>query len=124
MKNLTNYRGNFATTQQVADYYEVGLNTLQQTIKRHREEFKDNGMKLYAKKEILDFLNVHNVQLEINIPNRGMNLFPKRAILNIGMLLTGSEVAKELRSRLLDIIHDAEEVVTDNGTTITEDLIE
>ena len=32
----------------------------------------------------------------------------KRTLLNIGMLLRDSEVAKELRRRILDIVHDAE----------------
>lgn len=35
----------------------------------------------------------------------------KEQILNVGMLLTGSEVSRELRSRLLDIVHDVEEVI-------------
>ena len=40
------------------------------------------------------------------------------------MLFTPSEVAKGLRSRLLDIVHDAEEVITDNGNTIVENVVE
>ena len=42
--------------------------------------------------------------------NRSNLLFPKRAILNVGMLLRDSAVAKEVRNRLLDIVHDAEAV--------------
>ena len=33
----------------------------------------------------------------------------KRTVLNIGMLLKNSKVAKELRRRILDIVHDAED---------------
>lgn len=45
-------------------------------------------------------------QSVIKIANRGARLFPKRAILRVGMLLRDSKVAKEVRTRLLDIIHD------------------
>lgn len=51
-------------------------------------------------------LKVQNETLEI--PNRGLRLFPKRAILRIGMLLRDSEVAKEIRTRLLDIVYVTE----------------
>lgn len=40
------------------------------------------------------------------------------------MLLTSSEVAKKLRSRLLDIVYDAEEIITDESNTIVEKLVE
>ena len=42
-------------------------------------------------------------------PNRGKALLTKRTLLNIGMLLRDSRVAKELRRRILDIVHDSEE---------------
>lgn len=44
----------------------------------------------------------------LTVPNNGKALFTKRAVLRIGMLLRDSEVAKEVRSRLLDVFHDAE----------------
>ena len=37
------------------------------------------------------------------VPNVGIILFPKRAILRMGMLLRDSEVAKEVRTQLLNI---------------------
>jgi hypothetical protein len=40
--------------------------------------------------------------------NRNNILFSKRSILRMGMLLRDSEVAKEVRTRLLDIIQDVE----------------
>ena len=39
----------------------------------------------------------------LTISNAGIKVFPKRAILRIGMLLTGSEVSSEIRSQLLNI---------------------
>ena len=97
----------FATTQQVADYYEVDISVIQKLVSRNKQELESNGLKLNSKNDIKNLIG-QDVKLEIAIPNRGMKLFPKRAILNIGMLLRDSKVAKEVRTRLLDIIHDTE----------------
>ena len=43
--------------------------------------------------------------------NTGLNLFNKRSILNVGMLLTEGKVAKEVRSRLLDIEYESSRAV-------------
>lgn len=72
-----------------------------------------------------DSLTVHNVPLvqnkthlviqiddntRLEIPNRGIKCFSKRAILRIGMLLRDSKIAQEVRTQLLNIIeHTAEE---------------
>ena len=97
----------FATTQQVADYYEVDISVIQKLVSRNKQELESNGLKLNSKNDIKNLIG-QDVKLEITIPNRGMKLFPKRAILNVGMLLRDSKVAKEVRTRLLDIIHDTE----------------
>lgn len=48
-----------------------------------------------------------NTRLEI--PNRGIKCFSKRAILRIGMLLRDSKIAQEVRTQLLNIVeHTAE----------------
>ncbi|MBN1076023.1 hypothetical protein DVV91_17010 [Clostridium botulinum] len=89
----------YSTVEQVAEYFEVGKEAVQSLIKDNREELENNGFKLHKRNEIL---NVLKGQLEISIPNRGMNLFSKRSVLNVGMLLRDSMVAKEVRTMLLD----------------------
>lgn len=87
------------TTEMVADYYEVGFEAIQSLIKDNREELKTNGFKLMKRSEILNALGV---QLEnFKVPNRGMNVFTKRTVLNVGMLLTESQIAKQVRDKLL-----------------------
>lgn len=44
----------------------------------------------------------------IVIPNRGVRCFSKRAVLRIGMLLRDSEIAKEVRTQLLNVFEKAE----------------
>lgn len=127
----------YATTSQVATYYGVGLEAINSIIKDHRDELETNGFKKFKKNEILrNVLKGHNVTNErtraivnvegeeIIINNTGLNLFSKRAILNVGMLLKDSEVAKEIRTRLLDIVHDASNIITENGNTIVENVVE
>ena len=104
-----------ATTQQVADYYEVDLSVIQKIVSRNKDELESNGLKMYKRKSIISLIG-QNVKLEI--PNRGMKLFQKRAILNVGMLLRDSEVAKEVRRRLLDISQDVLE-----GKEVSKELI-
>ena len=109
----------FATTQQVADYYEVGLEAVKSIIKRHKEELLSNGYSYKKKSEII--LMVHNEPIEI--PNRGTGIFTRRAILNVGMLLRDGKVAKEVRTRLLDIEYESNKAVQENGKTVKDNII-
>lgn len=123
----------FATTEQVARYYGVGIKTLESAMRDHREELESNGMKKYKKDEILRnilkegivksertraIVTIGNEEVIIN--NTGLILFSKRAILNVGMLLRDSKIAIELRSKLLDIVHDASEGQGSVDTIIDE----
>lgn len=115
---------NFATQEQVAEYYEVPNKTIDTIINRHKNELESDGFKTFKKSEVLKMLNLQSEGLEntigksiatlkdgskIEIPNRGLRLFPRRAILRIGMLLRDSEVAKEIRTYLLNIEENSTE---------------
>lgn len=107
----------WATQKQVAEYYEVGEKAIETIYSRHRDELESDGVSLKSYKE---FLNIQNEGLEISyvvgktiftfangneltVPNRGLKVFPRRAILRVGMLLRDSEVAREVRTQLLNI---------------------
>jgi hypothetical protein len=114
----------FATIDQVAAYYNVSERWIKELVSNNHEEITSDGFRVYGKGDIVDFLKDSLVHLknfqgksigllnnsdEIVIPNRGLRLFPKRAILRVGMLLRDSEVAKEIRTRLLDIVQYVEQ---------------
>jgi phage antirepressor YoqD-like protein len=120
---LTIEETDLITVQMCANYFEVDKNVLEVLISRNREELEENGLKVYKRKEFRELaLNLHNVSLEISkykdslklidmtldITNRGITLLNKRTLLNVGMLLRDSKIAKELRRRILDVVHDAE----------------
>jgi len=103
------------TTEQVAKYYEVEYDAIKKISQRNEEELKSDGMYL---EKAENFLKVQNVSLEkelnktiliydngitFSVTNRGLKVFPRRAILRIGMLLRDSRVAKEVRTQLLNI---------------------
>ena len=123
----------FATTQQVADYYEVGLEAIKTLAVNNREELLNNGLKDLTGKETKEFLGSCLIQLAncrgyftadgIKMNNRNNLLFSKRTILNVGMLLRDSKVAKEVRSRLLDIEYESNKAVQENGQTIKDNII-
>ena len=129
----------YMTTKQVADYYEVPESTIRTVIGRHREELIKNGFNKYSKDEILRKFHCEtNVKQErtrciitiegeeIIINNTGLNLFNKRSILNIGMLLEGSPVAEQVRTLLLDNHEQLNNIhkKLDNGEEITKEDID
>ncbi|MEV0646121.1 phage antirepressor KilAC domain-containing protein [Phytomonospora sp. NPDC050363] len=81
----------------VATYFEVAEATIRKLAQRHADELETNGMYTVAGQEFRDILSPN--------PSGGRpsaQLFTKRAILNVGMLLRDSDVARRVRSYLLD----------------------
>ncbi len=119
---------NCMTIRQVADYYEVDVDTIKRCCQRNRTEIEGDGVVNKTPKIFKEILkgttcSVKNfeqkngklaIQIDDNtrleIPNRGIKCFSKRAILRIGMLLRDSKIAQEVRTQLLNIVeHTAEE---------------
>ncbi len=127
---LTIANTDLITVQMVADYFEVGLEAINSLIKNNRDELIENGLNTITGKETRDILvksskNItnHKGYFEcdnIKFANRSNTFMTKRTLLNIGMLLRDSEIAKELRRRILDIVHDAESGKGDIDTISNE----
>lgn len=94
------------TTKMVADFYDVDERTIKRYLQEHGDELRANGYFL-SQGNSLKELKLHFVG-DINVPKftRQLGLFSFRAFLNIGMLLTESEKAKLLRTRILDVVID------------------
>lgn len=115
------------TIKQVADYYEVDIDTMKSCYLRNKEEIDLDGVKTETPKTVKNFLNGSKctfknleqlngklvMQIDDNttivIPNRGIKTFSKRAILRIGMLLRDSKIAKEVRTQLLNVFEETQE---------------
>ena len=92
------------TTKMVADFYGVDERTIKRYVQEHGDELRANGYFL-SEGNSLKELKLH-FGGDINVPKfaRQLGVFSLRAFLNIGMLLTESERAKQLRTRILDIV--------------------
>lgn len=102
----------YATTTLVAEYYEVNIKAIQQIVIRNRDELLEDGLKVLKGKEILTNSVIDNMSTtkgsgycmvgNVKIAYGNNTLFPRRAILRVGMLLRDSPVAREVRTQLLN----------------------
>lgn len=92
------------TKKMVADYYEVDISTIDRYLTTYSDELKHNGYVLYKGKRLKDFKLQFAHLINEASKTTQLGLFNFRAFLNIGMLLTESEKAKQVRSLILDIV--------------------
>lgn len=104
------------TTEMVANYYEVGIEAIKSLIHDNQDEIQKNGYKVLNGDELSSLKKL----CQIKSRARSLATFTKRTVLNVGMLLRDSEIAKEIRSRLLDIVHDSEKGNGDISTVVEE----
>ena len=133
-KLLTMPKVNMATTEQVAEFFNVPSETIRTVYKRNKEELAGDGVRSWTVSEIKIQMG-HDGLFEsvgqsgytglllddgstYKLPTRGIRLFPKRAVLRIAMLLTGSEVAKAVRTALLNLT----EKVTEKAPQIIDEI--
>lgn len=106
----------YMTEPMVAEFYRVDKEAITSIGRRNKEELSNYGYKVYSKSEIKNTLNGQVDHLE-NIPNRGLRLYPIKAVLVIGMLLTESKVAEDLRNEIV------KELFNNNTPTINPLLL-
>jgi phage antirepressor YoqD-like protein len=91
-----------ATTEMVAEFYEVGRETILTVVKRNRDELDDDGFRVIGRSEVTSILNLTPAELGMPSTAPSMSLFPRRAVLRLGMLLRDSKPARDVRNYLLD----------------------
>ena len=104
------------TKQMVADYYGVDERTIERFLAANEEELRHNGYFLCRGNSLKEFKL--RFAGDINVAHKAvaLGLFDFRSFLNIGMLLTESEKAKWVRSRILDIVIATINEKTGGGT--------
>lgn len=91
-----------ATTAMVAEFYEVDREALLKVVQRNRDELDDDGFRIIGRSEVVDILSMTPDELGMPRTAPSMSLFPRRAVLRIGMLLRDSLIARQVRDYLLD----------------------
>lgn len=105
------FRGQLVfTKQQVASFFGVSQRSINTCIRNNDKELALNGYEILKGNLLKHFKLVckDNDVREVNFTNKTpqLGIFNFRAVLNIAMLLTRSERAKEVRSLILDIVID------------------
>ncbi|MEU2389287.1 restriction endonuclease [Streptomyces sp. NPDC007369] len=113
--------GLHVTTAMVAAYYEVSERVVNQLRLRHREELSQNGMRTLKGSDLAAFESYNQSLSKASHPQargRGgrvhLAVYTRRAILNVGMLLRDSEIARQVRAYLLDTEQEARRRPVDN----------
>ncbi|MEK7483116.1 MAG: hypothetical protein AABZ60_02160 [Planctomycetota bacterium] len=85
-------------TPALAAFYQVREDVIRQITRRHRDELENDGYKVLSQQTLKAM-----PEIQFKIPRRGLAIFPRKAVLRIGMLLRNSAVAKMLRSYLIQV---------------------
>ncbi|MEU3184969.1 restriction endonuclease [Streptomyces sp. NPDC006923] len=91
--------GMHVTTAMVAAYFHVGVKTLESLVEDHREELEANGYHVLTGSQLTLFKRACGIQSR----SKALALFSRRAVLNVAMLLRDSDVARQVRTYLLDM---------------------
>ncbi|WP_446039374.1 hypothetical protein [Streptomyces sp. SID1121] len=94
-------------TEDASRYFEVSTDVIRQLTARHRAELTENGMRVLRGSELRSF-HSDNMSLSSggggSYPQRrsSLTLYSRRSVLNIAMLLRDSDIARCVRTYLLD----------------------
>jgi len=98
------------TKKQIAEFFEVSERTINNYLENHEKELTQNGYVLLNGKRLIDYKIVYEKtfgrETDFMTKSTILGVFNFRAFLNISMLLSTSERAKDLRSVILDIVID------------------
>lgn len=103
------------TTDMIAEFYAVPVGTIRAVVLDNRAEMNDDGYRVVTRAA---FEESYPKQLTSSASR--IALFPRRAVLRVGMLLRDSEIAKDVRTYLLDV---EQESVRAYAAELTEDEI-
>jgi hypothetical protein len=92
-----------ATTEQVAEFYGVPIETVRSAVKYHKTEFDADGLKVLRGRELKDA----RLNLNLALKTSQSLIWNPRATLRLGYLLRDSAIAKAVRTTSLDFIEQA-----------------
>ena len=106
----------YITKQMAADFYEVDLRTIENCLSANEDELRKNGYSIWKGNSLKEFKLHFAPEIDFGSKITQLGLFDFRSFLNIGMLLTTSEKAKQVRSLMLDIVISVINEKTGGGT--------
>ncbi|MFF4350419.1 restriction endonuclease [Streptomyces sp. NPDC001530] len=103
--------GMHVTTAMVATYFSVTVEAIRALVHDHRTELEVNGYRVLTGSELSYFKQLSGIQSR----TASLAIFSRRAVLNVAMLLRDSEVARQVRTYLLDMEYMARTQPVDNS---------
>jgi hypothetical protein len=95
------------TKHQIAQLFDISDSTIEKYLAANSDELKNNGYRILKGQKLKEFKALSDVSV-INYGDKSpaLGVFSFRATLNLAMLLTESDRARLIRSRILDIVID------------------
>lgn len=90
-----------ATTEQMKEFYEVKVDAVEAALRRSRSEFESDGLKTIKGRQLKDFKYVSASKAETS-KSPCLTIWTPRASLRLGLTLVDSEIARAIRTSLLD----------------------
>jgi hypothetical protein len=95
------------TKQQIIEIFGVSESTIEKYLASHSEELSANGYKVLRGQRLREF----KALMDVSVTDYGnkaptLGVFTFRAMLNLAMVLVESDLARTIRSRILDIVID------------------
>ncbi|MFJ8823875.1 restriction endonuclease [Streptomyces sp. NPDC102467] len=111
------------TTAMVAVYFEVAETVINNLLSRHRKELESNGLHVLRGPDLQKYQNLTVSFSSADYPQRrsSLALWSRRAVLNVAMLLRESDVARRVRTYLLDMEYLARTQPADTPATPAPD---
>ncbi|MFC9650204.1 MULTISPECIES: hypothetical protein [unclassified Streptomyces] len=113
-------------TEDLSRYFEVSTGVIRQVTARHRAELAENGMRVLRGSDLRRF---HSDMVSLCNADKGesypqavtqLTLYTRRAVLNIAMLLRDSDIARCVRTYLLDAEEDWRKGYADLDRRVTD----
>ncbi|MFD8072185.1 phage antirepressor KilAC domain-containing protein [Streptomyces sp. NPDC059718] len=97
--------GFHVTTGMVAVYFQVPVKTVESVVEVNRQELESNGYRVLRGADLTEFAAPFGgaANLGLSPMARSVAVFNRKAVLNVGQLLRDSEVARQVRTYLLDV---------------------
>ncbi|MFJ4913374.1 hypothetical protein [Streptomyces sp. NPDC088726] len=99
-------------TEDVARYFEVSTEVVKKVVQRHRAEMEENGLRLLRgsdlrvfNRDMMSLLGGGRGESYPQAPAQ-LTLYTRRTVLNVAMLLRDSDIARCVRTYLLDAEQD------------------
>lgn len=94
------------TKAQVAEILDVDERTIDRYLESNHEELKQNGYQILRGKILKDLKESFGDDINVATKTTVLGIFSFKAVLNLAMLVTESDKAKQIRSKILDIVLD------------------